>query len=137
VDRGELGENPEQLPLDVELAYVRGHHADDFREALRQAVAGLSREEKHLLSLHYRERLTVDQLAAALHVGRTSAFRRLAEAREVLSNRLRAILEVRLRASGRDLDSLLRAVRSGLVFTLAEDFRTCLPKGARKDRDPP
>ena len=65
--------------------------AQPERQAMRQALAGLDADQRHLLVLHYFADLTVSQLARALDAGEdtvnTRLSRALAQLRELLEPR--------------------------------------------------
>ena len=80
------GDQPEGVPDTAEPT-----EAQPERQAMRQALAGLDADQRHLLVLHYFADLTVPQLARALDAGEdtvsTRLSRALAQLRELLEPR--------------------------------------------------
>jgi RNA polymerase sigma-70 factor (ECF subfamily) len=110
------------LGPDPEVAYLKSRYQSAFAEALADALVELEVAERNLLRLHFVEGLTIDGLAPIYRIHRTTAARRLAEARERLLAGTRARLQQRLGISGRELDSLLSLVRSWIEINLNQLF---------------
>ena len=104
----------------AELALIKGRFQYDFRRALRDAFAALSREQRNLLRLYYVDRLTTTELARLLCVSQPTASRRLADAREAVYEETRRLLQERLRLSSREFESFLNVVRSQLDLSLSQ-----------------
>jgi RNA polymerase sigma-70 factor (ECF subfamily) len=110
------------LGPDPELDYLRSRYRTVFAKAVADALADLDAAERNLLRLHFVEGLTIDGLAPIYQIHRTTAARRLAEARERLMAATRARLQAALGIGGRELDSLLALVRSWVEIKLSSLF---------------
>lgn len=98
--------------VDPEVRLAKARSKAVFEQALRAAVARLSAKERTLLRLHLVNGLSIDVLGAHYRVGRSTAARWLAAAREALREHTRAELMARLGPA--DLTSILAFVRSQL-----------------------
>jgi len=107
-----------ELPLDPELALIRGRYKGAFTDAMRDAFAALAERERNLLRLHFQGGVGVDGLAPVFGVHRATAARWLAAARDELSGRVLELLKSRLAVDARELESLARVVRSDLDVSL-------------------
>ncbi|APR77281.1 putative DNA-binding regulatory protein [Minicystis rosea] len=105
-------QSPEHL-----LARARWQHA--FDEALREAFAALTPEDRALFRFQFGKGLTLDQIAVILGAHRATVARRIAAARETLWKELTARLRARLGLAQRDLDHLLGEWRSKLDVSLS------------------
>ena len=103
---------------DPELDEIKTQCRDEFRAAFAAAVDGLAPDDRRMLRMHHLRGVTLEQLAAIDGVHRVTAARRLARARRELLDRTRSELAERLRASGRDIDSVLDVVASRLEVSV-------------------
>lgn len=107
---------------DPELRYLQSQHREQFRQALGQAVASLSSEQRNLLRLHLLDGLSIDKLGALFNVHRATAARWLKGAREqVLAETHRLLLEA-LKLTSSEVDSLVRILQSQLDLSLSRLF---------------
>ncbi|HEX7666045.1 MAG TPA: sigma-70 family RNA polymerase sigma factor, partial [Polyangiaceae bacterium] len=67
---------------DPERAVMKKRDASSFRRAFERAVADLDVDERNVLRLHYLDGLTLEDVAAAYKVGRATAARWIAKAKE-------------------------------------------------------
>jgi RNA polymerase sigma-70 factor (ECF subfamily) len=109
--------------LDPELGAIQRRYGSAFRDALRDAFAGLEADERSLLRLFYLDGLNLDRLAIVFHISRATAGRRMAAARERLVAETHRLLRERLQATSEELASLLRVVRSNLEVSLSAVLR--------------
>lgn len=109
---------------DPELATLLERYRADVGAALAEAIAALPDKHRVILRYHYAERLSIDQIGVIFGVHKTTAFRRLEQAREELVESARAALKTRLRLDDAGLQSLVRVVNSQLEITLSGLFRT-------------
>lgn len=119
-------EEPEVARLagaDPELAFIRERYRGAFEEALRGALATLGAEERNLLRLHYLDGLTVDELAPIVGGHRSTAARKVARCRAALLTATRERLGTRLRLDSRELDSMVRLLRSHIHLSLSRILR--------------
>jgi RNA polymerase sigma-70 factor (ECF subfamily) len=103
---------------DPRLAYLRRVYGASFREAFDAAVASLAPRERNLLRLSVIDGLGIDQLAAIFHVHRSTAARRLEQARDALVAATRDRMRVTLAISESELESILRMLHSLTDLTL-------------------
>jgi RNA polymerase sigma-70 factor (ECF subfamily) len=113
-----------RLSVDLELSFIRGQYEGPFREAIRAGFEGLQPDERTILRLYYRERLSASELAIALRTSRPTAHRRLAAAREALTLRVREDLQRRLRIGPAQLEGLIELLTTNMVAALNAELRT-------------
>ena len=106
------------IAADPEIGYVRQRYGDELRAAFRQALAGLPADQRSLLRLSLLFRMTTAQIGAIHDVHRATAARWIAAAREAVVAHVLQLLEPTLRLTRSELESLSRAVRSGLDLSL-------------------
>ena len=109
----------EELPIaaadgDPELELVRQEHLDEFRQAVRQAVAALESQERNLLRLYFIERITLQQLGVMHGMHASTVMRRLREIRGLVLDETRRRLREQLRLSPSEFDSLANLLQSRL-----------------------
>ncbi|MDQ3336368.1 MAG: sigma-70 family RNA polymerase sigma factor [Myxococcota bacterium] len=109
---------------DPELATLLERYRSDVGAALAEALAALPDKHRVILRYHYAERLAIDQIGAIFGVHKTTAFRRLEQARAELVESARTALKSRLRVDDAGLQSIVRVVSSQLHVTLSGFFRT-------------
>jgi len=112
---------------DPELAYLKERYGEAFRSALRDATKELSVRDRNFLRQHHVDGLKMDDLARLYDIHRVTAVRRMVAARQALANRTRQLLEARLGVDPRELESILRLVRSQLHLTLSGILRETQP----------
>jgi len=103
---------------DPEIAYMKRTYASEFRQAFTEALAGLGAREQTLLRYHHVDGLNIDEIGAIYRVHRVTAFRWLEKAREQLVTSTLDTLRARLRLTARELDSVLRMIRSQVHLSL-------------------
>ena len=86
-------------------------------EQLRE-VAQLSSEERNVLRMHHVHGLSLEETASACHIGRSTAARWLAQARERIMKETHRLLTAKLNLDSRDVESMFRLVRSQLDVSL-------------------
>lgn len=111
VELDELLDAPE-AQVDPELGYLKTLYAGEFRTSLVHAIEALSPRERTLLRQHYIDGATVDELGKMYGVHRATAAEWVARARQALAREVRKDLAERLSLSARELESLLRLLRS-------------------------
>lgn len=105
---------------DPELAAMRRHYQPDFRRAVRDAFAMLSRERRHLLHLQYIEQLTTAEIGALFQVSQATASRWLQAARRAVRDETRRLLEERIGIRPEELSSLIRVIDSDLDLGISQ-----------------
>lgn len=103
---------------DPELAYMKRTYAREFQAAFAEALGGLGPREQTLLRYHHVDGLNIDEIGAIYRVHRVTAFRWLEKAKEQLVEATLVILRGRLNVSPKELDSVLRLIRSQVHLSL-------------------
>lgn len=99
---------------DPELELLKRQHTAQFRAAFAEAVDALDPTDRHILRLHAKEHLSIDQIAAVHGIHRATAARRFVRVKEALLVATRAALGRRLGVSAGELDSILGLIASRL-----------------------
>ena len=105
-------------PLDPELAFLKRHYRDAFREAFHAAFEGLDAADKLLLRYRVVDALTLPQLAAACGVHRATAARRLATLRTRLFDGTRQHMTEHLAVPEEELESIFRLIQSNFEVSM-------------------
>jgi len=111
VDHLEGGDDPE-------LDYVRGRYKTELEAAVATALGRLSPRDRGLLRLHLAEHMSIDRLALAYGVGRSTAARWLAAARAKLLDDTRHEVHARLGITPSEIRDLGYALGSQLHVSL-------------------
>lgn len=125
-----------QIPwVDHEIALFKQIYREPVSRAFATACAGLDAEDRALLRLHYVDGVTTAKLATMFRISRATLIRRLAAARELLVERVKAALQLASGVADRDFDSVLRLVKSQIDLRLSVVLRSaeeppCLEPGA-------
>jgi len=110
--------------IDPELRYLKRQYAQQFREAVSEAFAALSPQQRNLLRLKLVDGLNVTDLGALHGVHRATAARWVDEARQLVVDGTKARLRQRLQIAADELDGLLALVHSQLDVSLTGLLRT-------------
>ena len=108
---------------DPELAEVRRTYGAAFKQAFQDAFGLLAPRERNVIRLVYGDGLAVEQVAAVYGVHRVSVSRWLADARDGLHRKTRALLRERLGLADRDLASVARLCLSDIDVSLERLMR--------------
>jgi RNA polymerase sigma-70 factor, ECF subfamily len=114
-----------RLPVggdDPELAYMKRTYAVEFKAAFAEALVGLGPREQTLLRYHHVDGLNIDEIGAIYRVHRVTAFRWLEKAKEQLVQRTLELLRARLKLTVKELDSVLRMIRSQVHLSLVRQL---------------
>lgn len=117
----------EALPLcapDPELTAVRTQHRAVFSEAFQAALRTLTPRERNVLRLQALDGLPLERIGDIYGVNKSTVSRWLTKVHEALLTATRAGLAQRLALDDAQLDSLLRAMRSGLELSMARLLET-------------
>lgn len=107
------------IPVDdPEVAYMKRTYAEEFRTAFSGALARADAREQTLLRYHHVDGLNIDEIGAIYRVHRVTAFRWLERAKEHLVRATLDELRQRLKLSPRELQSVLRMIRSQVHLSL-------------------
>lgn len=107
---------------DPELAYMKKTYSNEFKTAFGEALAGLGPREQTLLRYHHVDGLNIDEIGAIYRVHRVTAFRWLEKAKEQLVDRTLETLRGRLKITSKELDSVLRMIRSQIHLSLVRQL---------------
>jgi RNA polymerase sigma-70 factor, ECF subfamily len=103
---------------DPEIDYMKRTYAAEFRAAFADAMAQLGPREQTLLRYHHIDGLNIDEIGAIYRVHRVTAFRWLEKAKETLVVATLGALKTRLNVTPKELDSVLRLIRSQVHLSL-------------------
>ncbi len=103
---------------DPELAHLKNHYRDQFKQAFEQAIADLSDRNRNMLRHHLVEQLSIDEIGTAYGVHRATAARWITAAREAIRGRVRALMTERFGVPPEQLDSVMRLVQSELDLSV-------------------
>lgn len=117
-----------------ELDYLRHRYKGVFEEAIRHSIAQLPRQQRLLLRLNLVEGMSIDGLATAYSVGRSTAARWLVQARRVLFESVRRELHARLKLSAGEIDSMAHDIRSQLEVSILRLLASEPRPGAARER---
>jgi RNA polymerase sigma-70 factor (ECF subfamily) len=109
---------------DPELDFIKRRYRPQFEEALKSALVQLPSELRQLLRMHFVDGVTLDELAASLHVHRVTVARRIASARRAILASTRHLLKERLALKDSDLESLIGLLQSQLDVSLSRFLAT-------------
>ncbi len=112
------GAGPSLVAVDPELQLVQQRYGAVFKQALADAFAVLSEEERNTLRLYFQEGLNLEGIGRVLGLSRATVGRRMVSGREKVLEETLRLLGERIQASPAELRSLLGAVRSKLDVSL-------------------
>jgi RNA polymerase sigma-70 factor (ECF subfamily) len=107
--------SPEERP---DLAHMKRHYRDAFREAFGDAMRVLSDADRGLLRQHVIDGLGIDDLSALHGVHRATAARWLSAIRESIASLTRESLMARLGVTSAEYASVIRLIQSQLDISL-------------------
>jgi RNA polymerase sigma-70 factor, ECF subfamily len=102
---------------DPELKMMKDRYGQDFKAAVREAIAGLAPEDRNDLRLYYVDGLGLDSLGAMYRVSTSTMSRRLAKTRERILESTKKIMRERLGVKDADVESILRLIESRLELS--------------------
>lgn len=110
------------LPLSgptPELALLVERHRPAFKAAFRAALGTLEPKERTLLKLQVVDGLSLERIGVIYAVNKSTVSRWLGSAHAQLVEETKARLKAELSLSGGELESLVRAMRSGIELSVA------------------
>ncbi len=107
---------------DPELAYMKRTYAGEFKASFALALTGLGPREQTLLRYHHVDGLNIDEIGAIYRVHRVTAFRWLEKAKEQLVAKTLDLLRAKLKVTSKELDSVLRMIRSQIHLSLVRQL---------------
>jgi RNA polymerase sigma-70 factor (ECF subfamily) len=105
-------------PENPELDYAKGMYREEFKRAFEAALKALPDRERTLLRQHYIDGLTIDEIGHLYRVHRSTAARLLVRARTRVLEATRAQMMCQLDVQSKDLDSIMRMIRSQIDISL-------------------
>jgi RNA polymerase sigma-70 factor, ECF subfamily len=111
------------VAIDPELALVKSRYAEQFRTAIRNALASLSDRDATLLKLRHAQGLDSAKIAAVYRVSARTVQRWLGDAHEQVNRAVRKELVANRQIEARDLSSVLGLIESQLDITLGALMR--------------
>lgn len=106
--------------VDAELDLLKRRYHADFRQAVREAFAVLSADERHHLRLYFVDQLSMYELAALFRVNQSTVSRWLKAARQRVYEETQRRLQARLGLSARDFQSFLAVLDSQLEVGISQ-----------------
>jgi RNA polymerase sigma-70 factor (ECF subfamily) len=103
---------------DPEVAMLRERYRDEVRDAFATAFAMLDERQRNVLRQYHIDGLTIDQLGALYRVNRATAARWVNAARQAVLATMRDRLVKQLGISRRQIDSIVRLVRSQIDVSM-------------------
>jgi RNA polymerase sigma-70 factor (ECF subfamily) len=104
--------------IDVELEYLRARYLPLFRDAIRDAIAGLTSQQRNVLRLHLVSGISTEKIGALFRVNQSTAVRWLQSARAEIRRRTEERLLADLGTSPSELASLTRLLLSRLDVSI-------------------
>ncbi len=105
--------------VDADLDHLHGLHSAAFKTCLESAFATLSKDERLVLRLTYRERMTGDAIAKVLGIDRSNVTRRVVRAREVLYAATRDAMRRTSAMTDLEFHSLAKGLAAHVEITLS------------------
>jgi len=118
---------------DPRLAHLRDQLSAGAKHAFAAAIDALEPRQRNFLRHAHVDKLTLDQIASLYSVHRATVARALARARQQLVEDTRANLAATLRVGEEELESVIRALDTGLDLSLSRVLATqaCTPSDAK------
>jgi RNA polymerase sigma-70 factor (ECF subfamily) len=105
-----------------ELDLLKQEHAAAFSQALRDAALALEPRLRAVLSMHFSDGLSIDEIGAVYAVHRATAARWVGRAREELMSQTRALLVDRLGLTPSEIERVGALVQSQVDVSLSQLF---------------
>jgi RNA polymerase sigma-70 factor, ECF subfamily len=96
----------------AEMDLIKRRYHREFRQAVREAFTSLSQDQRHLLRLHFIDRLSTTEMGPLFQVNQSTISRWIKSARHTVYEGTKSRLKERLRLSSGEFDSLLAAIES-------------------------
>ncbi|MGZ3459667.1 MAG: sigma-70 family RNA polymerase sigma factor, partial [Archangium sp.] len=95
---------------DVELDFIKRRYRSEFRQAVCEAFAALDSEQRHLLRLHFIDRLSTTEMSKLYRVNQSTISRWLKNARQEVYEETKSRFQMRLGLSSQEFASLLAVI---------------------------
>jgi RNA polymerase sigma-70 factor, ECF subfamily len=113
----------EALPAteaDAEFELIKRRYRREFRQAVSEAFAALSSDQRYLLQLHFIDRLPTTKIGPLFGKDQSTISRWLKDAREKVYEETKSRLQERLRLSSQEFVSLMEAINSRFEMSLSQ-----------------
>ncbi|HEX2571765.1 MAG TPA: sigma-70 family RNA polymerase sigma factor [Polyangia bacterium] len=113
----------EALPMsgaDPEIELIKRSYRREFRQAVTDAFAALSDQDRNLLRLYAVDRLSTSEISLLFQVNQSTVSRWLTTARQRVYDETRTLLRRRLGLSSDEFESFIRVVNSQLDISLSQ-----------------
>ena len=101
-----------------ELVFARARYGPELEAALGEALGRLDPRQLVLLRLHHAQGWSIDRLGGLYNVGRSTAARWVAAARDALLEETKKSMHARVRLTASELESLVGLLQSNLDTSL-------------------
>jgi RNA polymerase sigma-70 factor len=105
---------------DPRSRFLKDHHREDLRQAMREAFASLSEDERYHLRLYYVDGLSGYEMAPLLGTSQPTVARRLASIREKIHTQTRRHLQEKLGLNQQEFQSFMKLVDSQFDLSLSK-----------------
>jgi RNA polymerase sigma-70 factor, ECF subfamily len=105
------------------IELIKRRYRREFRQALYEAFAELSSEQRYQLRLHFIEKLSTTEMGAMFYVNQSTVSRWLKNARRAVHEGTKRRLQERLGLSSNEFTSLLNAIESQLELSVSQVFK--------------
>ncbi|WP_224249671.1 sigma-70 family RNA polymerase sigma factor [Hyalangium gracile] len=105
---------------DADLDLIKRRYRPMFLQAVRDAFDALSNEHRHLLRLHFVDRLPTTRMAPLFGVDQSTISRWIKGARQAVYEDTKRRLKERLRLSSNEFESLVTTLESQLDLSFSE-----------------
>jgi RNA polymerase sigma-70 factor (ECF subfamily) len=123
--RGTRAARPEDGPGedvamdDPEADYLRAQYREPFARSLKEAIAGLSKDDRTILRLHYVDGVNIDGIGRVFQVHRATVARWLVRIRSDVLGRAKALLAQSVGAELDEADSVIGVLGGEIDWTLS------------------
>jgi RNA polymerase sigma-70 factor (ECF subfamily) len=109
--------------IDPDVQFLKARYAPDFKAAFQEALQSLGPKELSLLKLQYLDGVSPEEIGRIYQAHRTTVWRWLAQCREDLLSRTKALLAARVKVDAGELSSLMNAVHSQIDVSISRMLR--------------
>lgn len=118
VDQVEVDESTALFTTNPELDFLKVTYRKAFKASFRQAIAELADDRLNVLRLHLVDGLNTEKIGLMYQAHRSTIARWISESRSTLLRRTRYHLALATQVDQRELDSMIRLLRSQLDVSL-------------------
>jgi RNA polymerase sigma-70 factor, ECF subfamily len=99
--------------------FVAKRYAQEFKSAFASAMQTLEASDRTLLRQYYVDSLSLEEIATLHHVHKTTVFRRIETARELLGKRATAAFRELVPINASEMQSIVRGLQSQVMLSLS------------------